>query len=129
MELDELATGEKAAAVGGLVVIVGAFLTWVDGGIVAVAGIDGDGIFTLVFGGIVVAIVLARNWERTDTIVAAVLGLLTVLIAGNVYGNIGDQAGGEVIEASAGGGLHLTLLGGLLILGGAVYGYLEERPE
>lgn len=129
MDFDDLTTGEKVAGLGGILAIVGAFLTWVNAGIVTVSGIDGDGIFTLIFGGIVLAIVLTREWERADMIVTGVLGLLTALIAGNVYGNLDAQTGDEFIEAAAGGGLHLTLLSGLLLIGAGAYGYRNERQD
>lgn len=125
MELDELAIGAKVALVGALLTAVGAFLTWVDASVVTVSGIDGDGLFTLVFGVAAAAIVLLVGWDRKGSIGTAVLGLLTILIAANVYTNLEEVAalGGDVV--SAGGGLHLTLIGGIVLLAAGIQGYRE----
>lgn len=127
IELDSLTTGEKVAAAAGVVTVVAAFMTWVDAGIASVAGTSGDGIFTLLFGAAVVGIVLLRDWEVVDMAATGILGALTVLIALSVYGNLEDQADEAFVEAAAGGGLHLTMLGGLALVGAAIYGFLKER--
>lgn len=123
----ETTTGEKIAGAGGGLTAIAAFLTWVDAGIVTVAGTSGDGIFTLVFGAIVVGLVVLREWSVVDMIATGVLGVLTTLIALNVYGNLDAQTGEEIVEATAGIGLHLTLLGGLVMIAAAVYGFFKER--
>lgn len=125
MDLEELETGAKVALVGALLTVVGAFLTWVDASIVTVSGIDGDGIFTLLFGVGVGAIVLLVGWDRKGAIGTAVLGLLTVLIAANVYTNLEEMAMGGTDVVSAGGGLHLTLIGGIVVVIAGVLGYRE----
>jgi hypothetical protein len=125
MNTDDLAGGEKVAIVGVLLTTIGAFLPWVSaGGLVSVSGIDGDGIITLTFGIIVGAVVAFRDWGRGEKIGVGVFGVLTVLIAGNVYGNLSETAG-VAIEAQAGGGLHMTLIGGFVLLGAAAQGYRD----
>lgn len=121
MNIDDLATGEKIAIGGAVVTIIGAFLPWVSAGFVSATGIDGDGIFTLLFGIAVLGIVLWREWGRADKIATGVLGVLTVVIVANVYTNLGSTAAG----LQAGGGLHLSLIGGLGILAAAIQGYRD----
>ncbi|MEF8814425.1 MAG: hypothetical protein V5A55_11485 [Halovenus sp.] len=127
IDTDSLTTGGKVAVGAGVVTIASAFFPWVDLGIVSVSGIDGDGIFTAGFGVIVVALVVLREWNTAEIVGTGVLGVLIVLIAGNVYTNLGVQAGNTVLPASAGIGLHLTVLGGIGIIGAAVHGFLNER--
>lgn len=127
LDIGELTTGEKIAAVSGIVTFFAAFLTWVEAGFITVAGTSGDGVFTLVFGAIVVGLVLLRDWKTTDMAATGMLGLFTLVIAGNVYANLGDQAERAVVQASAGIGLHLTLLGGIGLVAAAGYGVLKER--
>lgn len=125
MDVQDLETGAKVALVGALLTVVGALLTWVDASIVTVSGIDGDGIFTLLFGVGVGAIVLLVGWDRNGAIGTAVLGLLTVLIAANVYTSLDEMAMGGTDVVSAGGGLHLTLIGGIIVIIAGVLGYSE----
>ncbi|WP_436935420.1 hypothetical protein [Halovenus marina] len=127
IDTDSLTTGQKVAAGAGIVTAIGAVLPWVDAGIVTVSGLDGDGVLTIIFGLVVLGLVLVREWGTVEMAATVVLGLMTTLIAGNVYGNLEDQAAQQILEAQAGIGLHLTLLGGLAMLGAGVYGYLKER--
>lgn len=117
LDVSELTTGEKIAAVSGVVTFFAAFLTWVEAGFITVAGTSGDGVFTLVFGAIVVGLVLLREWKTTDMAATGILGLFTLVIAGNVYANLGNQAERAVVQASAGIGL----------VAAAGYGVLKER--
>lgn len=127
VDVNSLTTGEKVAGGAGVVTAIAAFLTWVDAGIATVAGTSGDGVFTLIFGSGVAAIVLFRDWNTIDMAATGILGLLTAVIALNVYGNLDAQANQTVISATAGIGLHLTLIGGLALLTAAGYGFVKER--
>ena len=117
LSVDELTTGEKIASGSGIVTFFAAFLTWVKAGIFTVAGTSGDGVFTLTSGVMVVAVVLLREWETIDMAATGILGVLTILIAGNVYSNLGSQAEQAIVRASAGIGL----------VAAAGYGVLKER--
>jgi len=127
VEIGSLTNGQKVAGVAAGATVLGAFLPWVDAGIVTVDGLSGDGVFTLVFGIVVIAVVLANRWGRKATIGTAILGVLTVLIALVTYGNLENQTEETIIEATAGGGLHLTLLGGIGMAAAGVYGLVAER--
>lgn len=129
MELDTMETGAKVALVGVLLTVVGAFMNWVTAGFISVAGIDGDGVITLVFGVIVGAVVLLVGWDRKAAIGTAVLGVLTVAIAANVYSNLQQFAEAGGTSLNAGGGLHLTLIGGLVLLAAGIQGYRETGVD
>ena len=118
MEVEMETAGEKATVATGVATAVGALLPWVSAGFVSFSGIDGDGVFTLLFGIAAVAVVLFREWERLEQVAVGVFGVLTVLIAGLTYANLAQQSG--IITAVAGVGLHLTLLGGIGLIAGAV---------
>jgi hypothetical protein len=100
----------------------------VSAGPFTVSGIDGDGTFTLIFGAIAGGIVLLRDWEKADIVGVGLLGVLSVLVAGNVYSNLGGMGGSsDIISVSAGFGLHLTMLAALLLIGAAAQGYLNSE--
>jgi multisubunit Na+/H+ antiporter MnhB subunit len=101
-------------------------MPWVSAGPFSSTGIDGDGVFTLLFGVAAGAIVLFRDWESVDVLGVGLLGALTVLVAANVYNNLGNAGGStDVINVSAGFGLHLTLLAGLVLIAAAAQGYFN----
>lgn len=126
MELEDLQTGEKVALGGAVLTLVAAFLPWVSAGFITVAGIDiDDGILTLLFGLAVGGIVLVRDWEDIDVIGTGILGALTVLIAGNILTSLNQQFGQASATVGAGSGLYLTIVGGIVIVAGAVLGYRE----
>lgn len=126
-----MTTGEKAGLAGGVSAVVGAVLPWATFGRRTINGLDGDGLITLVFGIAVGALIVVRDWERMDQIGAAVLGLLTLGLAGNVYSNLGSASrygyGMYEVSTSPGIGLYLTLLAGILMLAGAWLGYNDEQ--
>lgn len=126
MDTDDFTTSEWMTIGGGLAAVIGAVLPWVSFSLGSVTGIDGDGVFTLVFGIIAGAIVLFRNWETVDVAAVGVLGVLTLLIGANVYNNLSGMTGRNILNVSAGIGLHLTMLGGLLLVAGAAYGYTQS---
>jgi hypothetical protein len=127
MDLETLTTGQKLALAGGVLAVVGAVMPWVSAGPFSTAGIDGDGMFTLLFGVAAGAIVLFRDWETVDRLGVGLLGVLTGLVAVNVYSNLGEVGGStDIIDVSAGFGLHLTLLAGIILIAAAAQGYVNE---
>lgn len=128
-DVTSLTTGEKVAVGSGVVTAVAAFLTWVDAGIVTRAGIDGDGVFTLAIGIIVVGIIVFREWGTKEMVATGGLGIVAAAIALNIFMDLGGQTGQQLIEINPGTGLLLTLLGsfGLIVAGG--YGLVKERES
>ena len=131
MDTDNFTTGEKLTLGGGVLAVLGAFLPWVSAGFITMTGIDGDGVFTLVFGAIAGGLVVLRDWESGDVLGVGLLGVLTLLVAGNVFSSTGSQVGSAAIDfsVSAGIGLYLTLVAGLLMLAGAAYGYRNDESS
>jgi hypothetical protein len=134
MDTDNLTSAQKLALAGGVLAAVGAVLPWVSAGPFSASGIDGDGMFTLVFGIAAGAIVLLRDWETMDILGVGLMGLLTLLIAGNTYNNLssmGGATGGSnfTINLSAGLGLHLTLIAGILLIAAGVQGYRNDNSQ
>jgi hypothetical protein len=93
--------------------------------------LSGDGILTQLCGGGAAAIVFAREWERLDRIAVAGLGGLTTLIAVQVLTGLTATLGPVTpsVTPSAGIGLYLTVVAGLVMLGAGVNGYMNlEDP-
>ncbi len=118
-----LVTG-SLLAVTGLMVVIGSVMPWVSLGPLTASGTIGDGIITLVIGiGIAVCavlVLLAR--ARWAAIVALVLGAAVAVTAIVDMINISSL---EIFDtrvgmAFIGGGLWLTLAGGLLAVGVAI---------
>jgi hypothetical protein len=122
--VDTVLVSESLLAVTGLVVIIGSVMPWVSLGPLTASGTIGDGIITLVLG-IAIAVcallvVLAR--ARWAAIVALVLGAAVAVTAIVDMINISSL---EIFDtrvgmAFIGGGLWLTLAGGLLAVGVAI---------
>lgn len=98
---DSLSTEEKVGLGGSGLTIVGAFLPWATVFGTSIAGIQGDGVLTLLGGIIAAVLIWWRPWERNTQIGTAVIGVLTVLI------------GFSAMTSVAGIGVYLTLVGGV----------------
>jgi hypothetical protein len=134
MVLEQLTNGEKLSVAGGALAVVAAILPWWSAGFLTASGLDGDGIFTMIFGAVAVAIGLFRDWQAVDIGAIGVIGVMTVLVGWNNYSSLNRIAEiANTVNISAGVGLHLTMLSGLLLIGAAVYGYARsghhQRPQ
>jgi hypothetical protein len=98
---DSLETQEKIGLGGSGLAIVGAFLPWATVFGTSIAGIQGDGVLTLIGGIVVAGLIWWRPWEKNTQIGTAAIGVLTVLI------------GFSAMTSVAGIGIYLTLVGGL----------------
>lgn len=118
MKLERLTTPQRVSAVAILVVVIGAFLPWAALFGMSKAGIQGDGVITLVLA-IIGAVVLlltsgaAGAAEKASGKVAHIA--LIVLAALVAIVGIVDMNGVAAV------GLYLTFLGGLAWLVGAVW--------
>lgn len=141
-------TNSVGVDVGGIVVaastvvlLIAAFLAWAMasafGETGAVNGIDlftdghpiFNGVVTVLLGLVATVLVLAAPDNEAATIIAAVLGLLVVLIGlaflvvpQTAYG---DLLGGavDIGFADTGIGVYLTVVGGIGVLAGGLYSY------
>lgn len=104
----------------GAAIMLGSFLPWGQAGIFTVSGTDGDGIFTLVLGGVLVGIGIANKPSRGLGIVAILMSVLSGLIAWNIVTSMGDAAGS---------GLYLVLLGAVFGVISGLGVYADEKVE
>ena len=103
-------------------VIIGAFLPWASIGFISANGIEGDGIFTLLLGGIAALVYFGlKNKPKVAGIIIAVAGILSIIISVIAFTSIGDTQ-----LASVGGGLILTLIGSI---GLVVSGFMAMRQS
>ncbi|WP_245547760.1 hypothetical protein [Halovivax ruber] len=129
----EISLGKKLALVGGGVTIAGAFLPWFSveflGTSVSRAGIDADGIFTLILAAIAVVVVgrsRLGSWGQKTWIGVTLIGIFVAFLA---LGYINDPWMGvdenpsEEAETlvNIGIGLYLTAIGGVMLLAGPLY--------
>jgi hypothetical protein len=120
------AAGWLMAASGGLVVI-GALLPWATWGPFTLAGTSGDGQITLVLGLVAIAVGVWRGLAKrpsglqlATSVTAAVLGAIVTLIGLVDAADVSDYA-------SVGGGLVLTIVAGLALVGASVFGVVRQR--
>jgi len=119
-----LSTDEKFVLGGGGVAAVGAVLPWAGGGV----GLESAAEIVVLFAAVVLfGLVYVAEWTTTAQLLTVVVGLAiagaggyTLLEAFDVIGSGGT---------SAGIGLYVTLLAGLLVLGGGARGYTDREPE
>jgi hypothetical protein len=118
--------GWLMAAAGGLIAIA-AMMPWASFGPFTVAGTSGDGGITLVLGLLAAAGGVSRGLAQrpsgrqlaiavTDLVLGCVVTLIGIADAGDVSG-----------VATVGSGLILTILGGMGLVGAAVFGVVKHR--
>jgi hypothetical protein len=130
-----------ATLLGGLLVVVGSFLPWVTFhaafvGSISYSGVDGgkDGLITLVFGVLTVAIGAVRLTERLPRVLQhlpAPLGLLTLAIGfydlDEIQVRVAEfSSEQEYGTAMVGGGLYTLIIGGVLA---TIGGLVSQRPR
>lgn len=119
-----LSTDEKLVLGGGAVGTVGAVLPWAGSGV----GLESVAEIVVLFAAVVLfGLVYVAEWTKTAQLLTVLFGLAiagaggyTLLEAFDVIGSGGT---------SAGIGLYVTLLAGLLVLGGGARGYTDREPE
>lgn len=127
MEFNDVATGQKIAGAGAVGTVVGSFLPWVESPLITLPGTDGDGILTLLLGLVILGIIFVRNWSKIEMFATGGIGVLTIIIAGNAFLNLGSQLENEVVEISIGIGLYITLISGVIMLIAGGYGITRQR--
>lgn len=116
MNADELELGQKVALGGAGAVGIGGFLPWPAG-----TGIDGVGLFTLVFVLLAVALVATGVWRDVHRAVLG-LGVLTTVVALTALPNASAIA-------DPGAGLYLAVVGGIAVAAGGGLGYVGSGPS
>lgn len=92
--------------VGGALMALGSFLPWARAGFISLAGTDGDGVFTLIGGVIIVALTLAKKQSRAVGVIVMLIAVGGGLIAYNVFDNLDSD--------SIGTGLYVAGLGAFI---------------
>jgi len=116
-------TGRRVAMIGAVLIAVGSVLPWatasnVFGASVSISGTEGDGIITLVLGILVAVGALVRQKEPGSRAwLSALFSLLALGISGYDYTQIvisSAFASNDYVDASAGIGIYLVIIGGFL---------------
>lgn len=127
MGVSDLSIGEKLVLLGGVLAVVGAVLPWTGPGLVEGAGLGGREIIALLMGIIAVGLLYVADWTESAQLIAALLGLITVGVAGYTLAETLGVVGTADLAPSL--GLYATLLAGLLILTAGVRAYTDSEPE
>ncbi|MFW5974318.1 MAG: hypothetical protein ACOCPZ_02935 [Natrialbaceae archaeon] len=125
---DGLSTGERIAAAGGVLAVLGALLPWTGPGLFDGIGLDGLGqIVVLLLGLVLFGLLYVADWTDFAQLLVVLLGVATVGLAGyTLAGTLGLV--GEVAD-SASLGLYVSILAGVLVLAGGAHGYTDSTPE
>lgn len=127
MGVAELSIGEKLVLLGGVLAVVGAVLPWTGSGLVDGVGLGGREIIALLIGTVVVGLLYVADWTESAQLIAVLLGLVTTGLAGYTLAEtLGVVGTGDPAPSL---GLYVTLLAGLLVLGGGVHTYTDSEPE
>ncbi|WP_238478452.1 hypothetical protein [Natranaeroarchaeum sulfidigenes] len=116
--LSNVSESRAAMGLGALLVLAGSALPWWVTPVESSTGLAGDGVFTMLFGAVVLGILVFQEQNERTGIVVAGFGALTAVVAGWFwYGTATDPA------VAAGSGVYLTLLGAGTLLAGGWMGY------
>ena len=135
--MDRVRSMALLTLVGGALTAVGSILPWatIASGIgsISKAGTEGDGIFTLAFGGVVIlAGSLGLGGNRLALGAAALVGIVALIFVGSSIGNV-NKAIAEIetgsISAQVGIGLWVAGLGAVLAIVGGLSGVRAKIPE
>ncbi len=121
ISVDQL-LGMLAAAL----VLFGSFGTWFDAGLIAVSGIKGDGVITLILAILALPPIILGRWR------GGVFGLGVLAVAVAIYdiGRIASlSADGDFFQVSVGWGLVAVAIGATALAAWAFYGLLQAADK
>ncbi|MXR50732.1 hypothetical protein GRX03_03815 [Halovenus sp. WSH3] len=127
MGVAELSIGEKLVLLGGVLAVVGSVLPWTGSGLVGGVGLGGREIIALLVGIVAVGLLYVADWTASAQLIAVVLGLVATGLAGYTLAETVGVIGSGTLAPSL--GLYVSLLAGLLILGGGAHTYTDSEPE
>ena len=117
--LSDVSESQAAIGLGAVLVLAGSALPWWVTPVESSTGLAGDGVFTMLFGAVVLGILVFQDTNERTSIVVAGFGALTAVVAGWFwYGTATDPT------LAAGTGVYLTLLGAAPLLAG---GWMSHR--
>jgi hypothetical protein len=113
----------------GAAIALGSLLPWVSAGIFSFAGTEGDGVFTLIMGGVIVVLALVGKTSRGVATLVICLAVLSGLIVANVASNLADIEPNDLITARPGGGLWLVGAGALAAVAAGSKTWSEAKVQ
>lgn len=126
----ELTDGEKIGIIGAILTFIGSLLPWATWGAFTVSGINGDGMFTLLFSVIAAGLILFRTWDLKNGLATMGLGILSFFIPIYDAQNLTQMASGPLgTTVEAGMGLYLTIIGGVILVVAGLYDLFFEQVE
>lgn len=127
--MSDFSTDQKLVVGGSVITVVGALLPWIGGvGSFDAAGIELTREIAALFCGLlVVGLLYVADWTETAQLVAALLGAVILGVAGYTLLEAFELVGDAAI--TAGLGVYVTILGGLVVFGGSLRGYTDSEPE
>lgn len=120
--LSNVSESQAATALGAVLVLVGSALPWWVTSVESSSGLAGDGVFTMLFGAIVLGILVFQEPNERTGMVVAGFGALTAVVAGWFWYGAATEP-----DVAAGTGVYLTLLGAATLLVGGWMGYREVQ--
>jgi hypothetical protein len=116
----------------GAFMAIGAFLPWVEAGILSLAGTRGDGVFLLI-GGVIIAIIgLAKKATALTGIAVIVIAAFCLYVVWNVFSNTSELVTDPdaLLSAGPGTGLFVSGFASLmaLIAGFKTFGERNNEP-
>jgi hypothetical protein len=125
MNFSRLTRPQRVSAVSVAVIALGAFLPWVSIFGISKAGVEGDGVITLILAIVGAVVLLAttgmlregRKPGKASRVVLLILAVIVAIIA------LADMNGAAAI------GLYLTLFGGIAWVVGAVWEMTTSKTQ
>jgi hypothetical protein len=123
---NEVSLAGGAAALG---LILGAIGPWAKVLVVSKAGIEGDGILTIILGGILGAVLIAARYDGQTPSFLALLGtgLLVLAVAGYDIVSLLSTGDDTMFTVQVGWGLWLTALAGVALVLLAIPAFAVRR--
>lgn len=128
----------KKLLIGAIVILVGSIMPWgkvsTVFGTTTFNGTDGDGVITIVLGGILLLIALAHKGTpgKLYSVAGVVLALIALYVSGATMFRMGGAAAeidSNYASASVGSGVFVTIIGSIIAAIGSSKKIAEAAPD
>jgi len=128
----------KQLLIGAIVILVGSIMPWgrvtTVFGTMTINGTEGDGVITIVLGGILLLVALAHKGTpgKLYSVAGVVLALIALYVSGATMLRMGGAAAGidsEYASAGVGSGVFVTIVGSILAAIGSSKKIADAAPE
>jgi len=113
----------------GAAIILGSLLPWVSAGIISLSGTEGDGVFTLIMGGVIAIVGFVGKSSKSVAVAVVTMAIVSGLIVFNVMTNLADVDPTEFLAPRPGGGLWIAGAGALAAFGAGVKTWNEASVQ